>query len=232
MQPKIQAEFIHVGFYDLICDSIFHYRQSQASTDSYMMNRNARASILSSTLSLECFANALIQNINASKDCMHDLDKMTPLNKIEMFFRIKNSTENISYSDHLTQKIKELIQIRNSFVHTKRRTISTAMGLPEDNDTHWIMPMELDGELYKALQIPKSSMFWSADNALDSLKTIFSFYKKIFKTLDNIQKEDEYIFYNHITFKNVIMSGIFTEFDTEIEYASSLGLETDFLKLK
>lgn len=232
MIPKIPAKFIHVGFFDLICDSIFHYRQSRDSSESYSMNRNARASIISSALSIECYANALIQDIQSSSDCFNDLDRLSPLSKIEMFFRMNGVEDNINYGDHRIQVIKELIQVRNSYVHSKSKTISTTMSLPEDGSTHWILPMELEGERYKSLKIPKSSMFWNDDNAFAVLKAILQFYKYTFSLLEKIKDDKDYLLINRISFKNFIIPNTFSEFDTEIKKAIELGLDIEFLKPK
>ncbi len=232
MKPKIPAKFIHVGFFDLICDSIFHYRQAKKSTESYDINRSARASIIASALSIECYANALIQDIQSSADCHNDLDKLTPLSKVEMFFRMNGVENNINYGDHKIQKIKELIQVRNSYVHSKSKIINTSMGLPEDGNTHWVLPIEFDGEQYKSLKIPKSSMFWNDANAYDVIKSSLEFYKYTFGFFDKIGSEKHHLLINRISLGNVIIPGMFTEFDNEIEKAIELGLDIEFLKAK
>lgn len=232
MKPKIPAQFIHVGFYDLICDSIFHYRQAKSCTESYSMNRNARASIISSALSIECYANALMHDIQSSKECLNDLDKLTPISKIEIFLKLNGVENGINHGDHKIQKIKELIQVRNSYVHAKSKTIHTEMGLPENSNTHWVLPMELDGEHYRSLRIPKSSMFWNDVNALEVLKTTLDFYKYTFSFLEQIKEDKDHLLLNRITFKNFILPNVFPEFDTEFENAIKLGLDVKFLQPK
>ncbi|WP_322104029.1 hypothetical protein [Paraburkholderia sp. J41] len=55
-------QFEHTGFFDLIADALFHYRQASACRDakdlhaSYRANRHARTSILASIFSVECAA--------------------------------------------------------------------------------------------------------------------------------------------------------------------------------
>ncbi|MGL5373568.1 MAG: hypothetical protein ACRDA6_04095 [Aeromonas veronii] len=230
MKQKAPVEFIHVGFFDLICDAIFHYRQSKDASDSYSMNRNARASIISSSLSLECYANALLQDIDSSNYCFKDLDKMTPLSKIEIYFKMNGITKNIDYGDHKIQKINELIQVRNSYVHSKSRVIKTTINSPQDGGTHWILPMELDGEQYKSLAIPKSPMFWGDDSARSILEAILSFYKYMFDIFDKIKDKKSYLLMNRVCFDNVVMPNTFTEFDIELDNAEKLGLDIKFMK--
>lgn len=229
MRPKIPAKFVHVGFIDLVCDSIFHYRQSKDMTDPYTVNRNARASILSSALSLECLANALLKDFDASSACLNDLDKLSPLSKIELYFRLNSVSESIKHGDNIIQKIKELIQVRNSFVHTKSKSIKTTIDFPEDGGTHWIVPMELDGDFYSSLKIPKSPMFWDDNHAREVLSAALAFHKIIFYLLESIKKGD-YMLTNHVVLNNIIMPSIFSEFDSEIEYASKIGLDVNFLR--
>ena len=194
------------------------------------MNRNARASIISSSLSIECYANALISSLEISKDCLNDLDKLPPISKIEMFFRVSGIEKNINHGDHRIQKTKELITIRNAYVHTKKKIIKTTIGLPEDKDTHWTLPLELDGDLYKSLKIPKSSMFWNDQNALLVLEASLDFYNYLSSFLDKTEEDKEYLLVNRVIFGNFIMPSNFFEFEKEINLADELGLNVEFIK--
>lgn len=220
------AKFIHIGFIDLLCDAIFHFRKARQSSDSYDLNRSARASITASFLSVECCANILLRELNVSKPALNDYDRLPSISKIETYRNISNCESNIDRGDNRIQKINELIKVRNNVVHLKSQNINTGIGLPEDKGEVWMLPMRLEGELHKELGIPQCAMFWNADNALSVLHVIFDFYDYLFGSLIP-QKEQAPLLLNRVEFGNVIMPNTFSEFDTELSKGKELGLKVD-----
>lgn len=228
---EIPAKFIYIGFFDLLCDAIFHYRQASESSDSYVLNRSARASITASFLSIECCANILLRELNVSKQALNDYDRLPPISKIETYLNISNCELNINRGDNRVQKINELIKVRNNFVHPKSQNINTGIGLPEDRDEVWMLPMSLEGEMHKELGIPKCAMFWSKDNAFSVLHAIFDFYDYLFGSLIP-NNEQAPLLLNRVEFENVIMPNTFSEFDTELSKGKELGLKVDSIMKK
>ena len=227
---KVPAEFIHVGFIDLLCDAIFHYRHSADSKESYAVNRNARASITASFLSIESCANILLQSLDISKKMRNDLDRLPALSKMEAYSLLENVSCNFDRGDNRVQKVSELIQARNDFVHPKSRNISSDIGEPQDGGDVWILPMGLEGVQYKELKIPKCALFWNADNSFSVLKTVFDFYEYIFEKLVPIDDKKSHLLLNRVEFENVIMPNTFSEFDMELSKAKELGINTAWIE--
>lgn len=226
---KVKALFFHVGFLDLVCDALFHLRLAESSDDSYVINRHARASILACSLSLECLSNALIKYLDTSEHFYEDLERLPPLSKIEAFLKIAGVGFDIDRGNNRTQKMKELIQVRNQFVHPKESKISTEIGMPEDGNENWIVPMSLEGNHYKELAIPRCSLFWSAVSALKVIQSTFEFYQTIFSSIEKNHKDALRMTMNRLEFKNFCAPNTFNEFDLEIASAKAKGLKVEFL---
>ncbi|ELA8098910.1 hypothetical protein HJ201_24450 [Vibrio parahaemolyticus] len=227
---KIPAQFMHVGFFDLLCDALIQHTQAQQSENSsYRCNRFSRSSICASVLSIENCANALLQQIEVSPQTLNDLDRMPALSKIDMYLRVEHQLSGLDYGSNVVQKVKELLQIRNQFVHQKGTKIKTDIGKPEDGKENWILPMDLEGKLHKQVKIPKCSMFWSHNHAYEVLKTVFNFYNYLFSELVPLSEEElTPILMNRIQFKNYVMPNLFDEIQVELQEAESLGLKLKF----
>lgn len=226
---KVKAEFIHVGFLDLLCDAIYHYRESLESKDSYVVNRSARASITASFLSLECCANALLQSLELPKSLYDDYERLSAISKIETYLNFTNSEKSIERSDNRVQKIKELIKVRNQFVHPKSTKINTEIGEPQDRKDIWMIPMSLEGVHHKGINIPKSALFWSSENALSVLVVIFDFFDYLFTSLTPLHDIKRATLLNRVVIGNVVVPNTFSEFDSELSKAKEFGLKTDWI---
>ncbi|MGD8174178.1 hypothetical protein ACQEXU_21255 [Vibrio sp. TRT 21S02] len=227
---RVPAQFMHVGFFDLLCDALIQHHQSKENEGcSYRCNRFARSSICASVLSIESCANVLLQQIEISSQTLNDLDRMPALSKIDIFLRVEHKLSGLDYGNNVVQKIKELLQIRNQFVHQKGTKIKTDIGEPQDGNENWILPMDLEGKLHKQVKIPKCSMFWSNHSAFEVLKAVYSFYNYLFHELIPLENEElVIILMNRIQFGNYAMPNLFDEMYTEIQEAESIGLKLKF----
>ncbi|EJE8521962.1 hypothetical protein P3656_19935 [Vibrio parahaemolyticus] len=230
---KIPAQFMHVGFFDLLCDALMQHNQSQQNeNNNYRCNRFARSSICASVLSIESCANALLQQIDIAPQTLNDLDRMPALSKIDMYLRVEHQLSGLDYGNNIVQKVKELLQIRNQFVHQKGTKIKTGIGKPEDGNENWILPMDLEGKLHKQIKIPKCSMFWSNYNAYEVLKAVFDFYNYLFHELVPLNEEELIpILMNRIQFNNYVMPNLFDEMYTELQEAESIKLKLKFFDM-
>lgn len=226
---KIPADFKYPGFYDLLCDAIFQHRMATSEDDSYAMNRFARASIVSSALVIESCGNCLLSDLDIPKRLYEDLDKLPVLAKYETYLRLKEISD-FNRGDHRVEKIVELIKLRNDFVHPKVNNIKTEIGQLDDMGHQYAMPMELTGEVWKALKIPKRGLFWSADSAKNVLVCISDFLLYIFSSLLNKSDDEiQYLLMSKVEFSNVCMPMTFDVFANEIENAKSIGIDFGFL---
>ena len=128
---KAPVNFRFTGFCDLIADSVYQHKLATQSENSYFMNRHARASILSSALSVECVANCLLESLGSSSRLIKDLDRLPVLSKIEIYL-LENQISGFSRGDEPVQKVADLINARNTYAHTRTINIPSEIGPFED----------------------------------------------------------------------------------------------------
>lgn len=227
---KIQAEYKYSGVYDLFCDAIYQYKLASHTTNNYHENRHSRASIISSALIIESCANCLIKALDISLKLKGELDKLPVFAKFETFLRL-NGKSTFDRGNNKVEKIGELIKLRNEFVHPKVTNIKTEIGKPNNEDGQcYRIPMELTGEEWKALGIPKKGLFWSADNSLKVLKAVTEFVTYYFFELLELTKQDvQKMLISRVEFADVVSPMLFEDFETEIMDAMEFGLDLSFL---
>lgn len=210
-QEGIPAEYRYIAFLELLADAIVQYRESNRTDDSFVMNRFARASILASALSVECVANCLLISLDTSSRLSDELDRMSPLSKIEVYLKLK-SRPALDRGNLKVSKIADLISARNDFVHPKVKGIRATMSLPQDAGKEWTFPFSLDGVHHSQLSIPKVPLFWSAKNALEALMAISNFYQYLFCTLINVNhKEMHDLLISRVQAANVYIPAVYDE---------------------
>ncbi|MCL2914289.1 hypothetical protein L2725_10970 [Shewanella corallii] len=124
----------------------------------------------------------------------------------------------------------EVIRLRNEFVHPKIKNIKTEVGKMEDMGSHYALPMDLIGEQWKALNIPKRGLFWDADSAKTVLTCISQFMKYIFhELLKKTNVEIQCTLLSKIEISNSCMPMGFDAFLTEIEEANKNEIDFTFL---
>lgn len=227
---KIQAEYKYSGVYDLFCDAIYQYKLASLATKNYHKNRHSRASIISSALIIESCANCLIKTLDISLKLKDELDKLPVIAKFETFLRL-NGKSTFDRGNNKVEKIVELIKLRNEFVHPKVTNIKTEIGQPSNDDgQYYSIPMELTGEEWKALGIPKKGLFWFEDNSLTVLKAVTEFVTYYFFELLELTKQDiQKMLISRVEFADVVSPMLFEDFETEIMDAMEFGLDLSFL---
>ena len=226
---KIPADFKYPGFYDLVCDSIYQHKLANKESNSFHENRHARSSIISSALLIESCANCLLSSLDISSKLGVDIDKLNVLAKFETYLRF-NNVATFDRGNNKVEKIVELIKLRNEFVHPKVASIKTEIGQMENVGEQFSLPIELTGEQWKGLIIPKRSLFWSADSSLKVLKAVSEFMDYLFFELLELQDEDvRHFLMSRFEFPKVTMPAVFDVFETEIISAKEFGVNFDFL---
>lgn len=93
---KLPATYRYTGFYDLLADAIFQHRLAASCTDSYLMNRHARSSVIASALSIECAANCLLGSVELPKALFDALDKLNSLSKTDFIEPVGQRARSLS----------------------------------------------------------------------------------------------------------------------------------------
>ena len=225
---KAPADFRYTGFYDLLADAIFQHRLAANCTDSYSMNRYARASVMASALSIECAANCLLGSAELPTALLNDLDKISALSKIDSALRLRSASQ-LDRGRNEIQKVAELIKARNDYVHPRATTIKADIAPPEDAGENWLLPMSLDGEYWTAIGIPKKAMFWSKDSSLAALKAISEFFKYVFVELLNASDDELHsMLPSLMQVGDVQILAVFEEFRSELKSALEFDVDLSY----
>jgi hypothetical protein len=228
---SVPARFRHTSFLDLLVDAAYHSRNANAGSDAYEINRAARSSIAAAFLSIECFANGLIDALNAPARLKEDLDKIPALAKIDLALGI-NEKEPLDRGSTRVQKIADLIKVRNDYVHPKTVTTSAQMHPSEEDVQTYVVPFSVEAKFWPALQIPKYSVLWDASSSKTTLSAVAEFYRHVL--IDKLQATDELItktLLSRFEFSNVLMPAIFDEYKAELDRLSADGIDFSFLNL-
>lgn len=226
---KLPGVFRYGAFYDLLADAAFQHRQAAQATDSYTSNRFARASILAAALSLECAANCLLATLDMPKALLGELDRMTPLGKFDVCLRLRG-LPSIAHGTREVQLMAELVKVRNDHVHPRTTSIAAELSSPEDGETHWMLPISMEGELWPLLKIPKRPMFWSGSSSESVLLAATDFYRHLFVTLMAIGDDDlQRMLSSRLEIGEVHVVAVFDEVRLELEGAKEWGVDLEFL---
>ena len=226
---KLPGVFRYGAFYDLLADAAFQHRQAAQATDSYTSNRCARASILAAALSVECAANCLLATLDIPKTLRAELDRMTTLGKVDACLRLR-SLPPIAHGTREVQLMAELVKVRNDHVHPRTMSVAAELSNPEDGETHWMLPISLEGDLWPLLKIPKRPMFWSGANSEMVLHAVTDFYRHLFVTLMAIGADDlQRMLSSRLEIGEAHVMAVFDEVRLELEGAKEWGVDLAFM---
>lgn len=97
----------------------------EATTDTWDQERSrrlSRAALLSTVMYIEAVANACLAKVNLSDKALEQFDKLPAIQKLELYGGYAHGTK-IDYGRVETQRIHEVIKVRNAFVHPKEADI-------------------------------------------------------------------------------------------------------------
>lgn len=77
----------------------------------------ARASVISSLLTLECSANCCIEALPWSRRLRDEIDKLPSLSKLDLFVKHLDSSKSIDRGAFAVQGVEELKGLRDHYVH-------------------------------------------------------------------------------------------------------------------
>jgi hypothetical protein len=225
------ATFRYVAFYDLLSDAAFQHNLASKSTDSFVMSRHARASIIASALSIECVANCLLDSVDAPKALRDEIDKLPPLPKLETALRLRGIST-FDRGRHEVQQAGDLVRARNDYVHPKTATWDAEIREPQDAGNDWMLPFVMQGKQWRSLGIPKQAMFWSKDASRSVLRVVCDFFKYIFVEVMNLDDDALHMMLpSRLEFGDALMPAVFEEFKREIAELSKDGIDFSFLRV-
>ena len=228
---EVPATFRYSAFYDLLADAAFQHKHAKAEEDPYRMNRYARASVLAASLSVECAANCLLASLDLSQALHSELDRLSPIAKIEAYLQLK-VIKGFDRGCAAVQRVVELTKARNDHVHPKTSAIPASVNKPRDGGANWILPFNIEGEHWKQLKIPKRSMFWSSTSSLAALGAVASFYSYLFCDLLKATEEELHrMLPSRLEIGDAHVMAVFDEIRTELQSANEHGIDFSFFRL-
>lgn len=175
----IDHEYLYErNFYVLFQDAANYLFVSEKALDNEDydgMERYARASIINSTLLLECAANCCIDILNVSNSFKKDIDKLPALSKFEYFLSIRFSDKIFDRGCREIQNAAELKTIRDLIVHPK--VLRTKWEKIDE------FRSQADFGSTTILKLPKTIEEFHRNDALVCLRTLCSFLDYFFRIL-------------------------------------------------
>lgn len=108
-------------FLPMLIDAVLFAKYASLSKDNSLKGLLVKASILHCSLVVEALANNMIQFINLGSKLAESIDKLDVIAKFELFMMlIKKKT--LNRGSNSIQAFRELIDIRNKYVHPKIRS--------------------------------------------------------------------------------------------------------------
>lgn len=168
------------AFLQLFGDSIWHAYQANEHYESPSTGaeKSTRASIVTSAIAFECASNCVLSTIDSSSSFLNSIDKLDSLSKFELVAKING--KEFKPGNSRVAAMKELITLRNSYVHPKLNKIPIEVESITEKKEHHIVNLSLGGKILTNLDIDKSSKFWFPKDAYKMLKKCTEFYNWYF----------------------------------------------------
>lgn len=138
-------------------------------------NSYARASLINSSLLLECVANILIDTLELGAVAFGAIDRLRVVDKFAYYLEIKHPTERIDKLAPWYKEAEELVNFRNALVHSK----------PHYGEWRKINETTVQAQIGETplLKLPYSLLAIEAPEALSSLRVALKFLNYYFLNL-------------------------------------------------
>ena len=218
-------------FLDLLADAAHSHLRSKTQVDPYEVSRSARASIIASCLSIECFANCLIHGIDVSAGLERELDKMPALAKIDLALRL-GGKQPLDRGTREVQQAAELVKVRNDYVHPKVE-VSDADVRPLEDAGHEVhVPFSVTASFWPMLQIAQQAFLWDSGASRRVLQALASFYRYVLATRCQASNEDiTRLLLSRFEVGHLLMPGVYGEYTRDINALAAEGVDFGFLGL-
>ena len=169
------------GFRTLFEDGVYLLLASQAEKDLDTANSLARGSIASTMMLPEVSANICIESLQLERSVFNEIDKLAPVAKFDFFLRTTFRSKKIPSGVLAVQKIQELKQLRNTFVHPKRHAVNW---YDQGNGEHIGT-----SESTKYLDMSKNPAMWDEHDAIKAMLGAHEFLQYFFTELCGYSKK-------------------------------------------
>ena len=187
--PPLPAQHQYSPFFDFLADALFQHRQAVEADGHFARNRFSRAAVIASALSVECLANCLIFNLKLPAEEFKDADRLRPLDKIARFFKDENLT-GFSKGVRTSQRCRELLKIRDAFVHPKNTPNAAVLDSLKDAGENWAVPISIDLPLWPLLGIPLPTFAWDSKSSAVALEAAFRFHHYVLSKIQEAARHD------------------------------------------
>ena len=154
----------------MIIDLALLLEQSEQAKGTWLGSAYARASILSSTLLIECVSNSCLFSLALPSKLIDELDKLPPLAKLD-YYLFSVATKHINRGCRESELVAEILRLRDHMVHPKPKSGSQK---------------EIDGDQYvdygttKVLCIPFDNREWNHELGKQIASAVICFLKRFF----------------------------------------------------
>jgi len=152
----MENKHIYKPFLSTLIDSVLYAKYASNSNDEKLKKLLAKASILHCCLTIEALANNMVQFINLGSKFSESVDKLDVISKFEMF-SLMVKKKNIDRGSSSIQTFKQLIDLRNNYVHPKIKTVE--LNNENGNYTTKLIPN------YKQIKINVNSQKWDVKDS-------------------------------------------------------------------
>ena len=136
----------------------------------------ARSSILHAVFALECAANSCIAVLPKNHRLRAQAEKWEPLDKFDLFLLSLPHQPNLPRDDNIVRHVRELIKIRNDYVHP--RTHHHPIQIKRDERPQPVISISIQGS--PLLDIPSMPMTWTAEHAKRAIAAVLEFLRLYF----------------------------------------------------
>jgi hypothetical protein len=167
-------------FFTILADAVTLYELSAQAERDYIQTTLAKSCVLSVNYALEAAANSFLESLDLSDSLKSKIDKLPTIEKFDFVLQWHTDSK-LPRGDKEVQAIKELVDLRNSMVHSK---VSQDKGYVETQAGNGAFAYEhkaIETSPPRKAQTSKISLDpeqYSSEDALIALKVLVAFLNR------------------------------------------------------
>lgn len=174
------------AFASLLSDAIAFDIQAQNGEfqDFPIVNRYTKASFINAAFSIESAANACIARLQYPEIAIDQIDRATVIDKFDILYQV-SSGKKVDRGSKPFQCVREIIGLRNGYVHPKLDKVQLNISQTEDKDRTYERPEEHTKET-QFLKIPRKFDIWTGKESRVVVKETISSLNHLFIELSSL----------------------------------------------